>query len=245
MFGIAARARARGRLRRDRRRRHRLQGDRDARRTVGDQRRPATARARARPGSRPCSSCWCFAGRVFGPGFGFALGCTSLFASAIITGGVGPWMPYQMFGCAWIGLFAGLLPPLPRQGGDRDARRLRRVRRLLLRVHAQPAVLAVLRRPGQLDRLPARARRSPTSGTATSCSTRPPRSAGTPAAPSPTSSASCCSVPPRSRRSAGPLDAPTSKLRCDSTLLTISRARRPLPPRHATRCPGCRLRPCG
>jgi energy-coupling factor transport system substrate-specific component len=52
-----------------------------------------------------------FAGRVFGPGFGFALGCTSLFASAIITGGVGPWMPYQMFGCAWVGLFAGLLPP--------------------------------------------------------------------------------------------------------------------------------------
>jgi energy-coupling factor transport system substrate-specific component len=52
-----------------------------------------------------------FAGRAFGPGFGFALGCTSLFASAIITGGVGPWMPYQMFGCAWVGLFAGLLPP--------------------------------------------------------------------------------------------------------------------------------------
>ncbi|WP_375489345.1 ECF transporter S component [uncultured Jatrophihabitans sp.] len=51
-----------------------------------------------------------FAGRVFGPGFGFSLGCTSLFASAILTGGVGPWMPYQMFGCAWIGLFAGLLP---------------------------------------------------------------------------------------------------------------------------------------
>ena len=53
-----------------------------------------------------------FAGRVFGPGFGFALGCTSLFASAIITGGVGPWMPYQMFGCAFVGMFAGLLPPL-------------------------------------------------------------------------------------------------------------------------------------
>jgi energy-coupling factor transport system substrate-specific component len=52
-----------------------------------------------------------FAGRVFGPGFGFSLGCTSMFASAIITGGVGPWMPYQMFGCAWVGLFAGLLPP--------------------------------------------------------------------------------------------------------------------------------------
>jgi energy-coupling factor transport system substrate-specific component len=50
------------------------------------------------------------AGRVFGPGFGFTLGCTSLFASALITGGVGPWMPYQMFGCAWVGLGAGLLP---------------------------------------------------------------------------------------------------------------------------------------
>jgi energy-coupling factor transport system substrate-specific component len=52
------------------------------------------------------------AGRVFGPGFGFALGCTSLFASALLTAGVGPWMPYQMFGCAWVGMLAGLLPPV-------------------------------------------------------------------------------------------------------------------------------------
>jgi energy-coupling factor transport system substrate-specific component len=50
------------------------------------------------------------AGRVFGPGFGFALGCTTIFSSALTTGGVGPWMPYQMFACAWIGLVAGLLP---------------------------------------------------------------------------------------------------------------------------------------
>jgi energy-coupling factor transport system substrate-specific component len=50
------------------------------------------------------------AGRVFGPGFGFTLGCTTMFASALLTGGVGPWTPYQMFGCAWIGLVAGLLP---------------------------------------------------------------------------------------------------------------------------------------
>jgi energy-coupling factor transport system substrate-specific component len=50
------------------------------------------------------------AGRVFGPGFGFTLGCTSLFASALLTGGVGPWLPYQMFGCAWVGMVAGLLP---------------------------------------------------------------------------------------------------------------------------------------
>lgn len=51
------------------------------------------------------------AGRALGPGFGFTLGCTTLFASALVTGGVGPWMPYQMLGCAWIGLGAGLLPP--------------------------------------------------------------------------------------------------------------------------------------
>lgn len=52
------------------------------------------------------------AGRVFGAGFGFALGCTSLFASALLTGGVGPWVPYQMFGSACVGMLAGLLPPL-------------------------------------------------------------------------------------------------------------------------------------
>ncbi len=50
------------------------------------------------------------AGRVFGPGFGFVLGCTSLFASALLTSGVGPWLPYQMLCSAWIGLGAGLLP---------------------------------------------------------------------------------------------------------------------------------------
>ena len=50
------------------------------------------------------------AGRVFGPGFGFALGCTSLFASALMTAGVGPWLPYQMLVSAWIGMGAGLLP---------------------------------------------------------------------------------------------------------------------------------------
>lgn len=50
------------------------------------------------------------AGRVFGPGFGFVLGCTSLFASALMTAGVGPWLPYQMLGSAWVGMGAGLLP---------------------------------------------------------------------------------------------------------------------------------------
>ncbi|QWC85504.1 ECF transporter S component [Nocardioidaceae bacterium] len=50
------------------------------------------------------------AGRVFGPGFGFLLGCTSLFASALVTAGVGPWLPFQMLASAWVGLGAGLLP---------------------------------------------------------------------------------------------------------------------------------------
>lgn len=50
------------------------------------------------------------AGRVFGPGFGFALGATSLFASALLTAGVGPWLPFQMLASAWVGAGAGLLP---------------------------------------------------------------------------------------------------------------------------------------
>jgi energy-coupling factor transport system substrate-specific component len=50
-------------------------------------------------------------GRVLGRGFGFVLGALTIFASALITGGVGPWLPFQMFGAAWIGFFAGCLPP--------------------------------------------------------------------------------------------------------------------------------------
>jgi len=48
--------------------------------------------------------------RVFGPSFGFILGMVSMFASAILTGGVGPWLGYQIFAAAWIGMAAGLLP---------------------------------------------------------------------------------------------------------------------------------------
>ncbi|HEX8496533.1 MAG TPA: ECF transporter S component [Actinomycetales bacterium] len=50
------------------------------------------------------------AGRVLGAGFGFVLGATTLAASALVTGGVGPWLPFQMLGAAWVGLGAGLLP---------------------------------------------------------------------------------------------------------------------------------------
>jgi energy-coupling factor transport system substrate-specific component len=54
------------------------------------------------------------AGRVFGPGFGFVLGSTSMFTSALLTAGVGPWLPFQMLASSLIGLGAGLLPKRPR-----------------------------------------------------------------------------------------------------------------------------------
>jgi energy-coupling factor transport system substrate-specific component len=50
------------------------------------------------------------AGRVLGPGFGFVLGNVAMFASAALTGGGGPWLPFQMLAAGWIGLFAGVLP---------------------------------------------------------------------------------------------------------------------------------------
>ena len=55
--------------------------------------------------------------RALGPGFGFSLGAISMFTSAVATGGVGPWLPFQMLGAAWVGLGAGLLPRL---GGRRE-----------------------------------------------------------------------------------------------------------------------------
>ena len=54
------------------------------------------------------------AGRVYGAGFGFVLGATTMFASALLTGGVGPWLPFQMVAASWAGLGAGLLPERPR-----------------------------------------------------------------------------------------------------------------------------------
>lgn len=53
-------------------------------------------------------------GRALGAGFGFALGSTTLLTSALLTGGVGPWLPFQMLAASWVGLGAGLLPRRPR-----------------------------------------------------------------------------------------------------------------------------------
>ncbi|WP_153397912.1 ECF transporter S component [Ornithinicoccus halotolerans] len=50
------------------------------------------------------------AGRVFGPGFGLVLGTTAMFGSALLTGGAGPWLPFQMMAAGFVGMGAGLLP---------------------------------------------------------------------------------------------------------------------------------------
>lgn len=52
------------------------------------------------------------AARVFGRGFGFVLGSVAFFASALITGGVGPWLPFQMLAAGWVGFGAGCLPSM-------------------------------------------------------------------------------------------------------------------------------------
>ena len=51
-------------------------------------------------------------GRVFGAGFGFALGCITLFTSALLTGGVGPWLPYQMLAAGYVSMAGALWPSL-------------------------------------------------------------------------------------------------------------------------------------
>lgn len=47
---------------------------------------------------------------VFGSRFGMLLGVLSILASALMSGGVGPWLPFQLIATALIGLGAGLLP---------------------------------------------------------------------------------------------------------------------------------------
>ncbi len=49
-------------------------------------------------------------GAVFGPVFGFQMGALTLLVSAFLTGGLGPWLPFQMLGAGWVGLVAGWLP---------------------------------------------------------------------------------------------------------------------------------------
>jgi energy-coupling factor transport system substrate-specific component len=53
-------------------------------------------------------------GYVFGARVGFLLGVMTFLVSGLITGGVGPWLPYQMFTAGWVGMSAPLCRPLAR-----------------------------------------------------------------------------------------------------------------------------------
>jgi energy-coupling factor transport system substrate-specific component len=52
-------------------------------------------------------------GYAYGPTFGFLLGSLSLLVSAFIGGGIGPWLPYQMFATGWMGMLSAFLPQFP------------------------------------------------------------------------------------------------------------------------------------
>ncbi|TFB98063.1 ECF transporter S component [Cryobacterium sp. HLT2-28] len=56
------------------------------------------------------------AGRAYGARFGFLLGLLTIAVSSMLWGGFGPWTPFQMFACGWVGAGAGLLPQVGRTG---------------------------------------------------------------------------------------------------------------------------------
>src|SRR3954453_14661225 len=62
-------------------------------------------------------------GYVFGGMFGFLLGSLSVVVSAIFTGGVGPWMPFQMLAVGWVGLWSAALPEKVLRAGNGKAER--------------------------------------------------------------------------------------------------------------------------
>ncbi len=54
-------------------------------------------------------------GYVFGGRVGFLMGALTLLVSALVTGGVGPWLPAQMFTAGWVGMSTILLKPVARR----------------------------------------------------------------------------------------------------------------------------------
>src|SRR5258708_2836480 len=61
------------------------------------------------------------AGYVFGTSFGFLVGAMSILVSALVSGGVGPWVPYQVFAAGWGGGAAGVPGPPRRPALGRRA----------------------------------------------------------------------------------------------------------------------------
>lgn len=55
------------------------------------------------------------AGAAFGTRFGLLLGVTAMAVSAVVTGGIGPWLPFQMLALGWLGGGAGALAALGRR----------------------------------------------------------------------------------------------------------------------------------
>jgi len=48
-------------------------------------------------------------GAAYGARFGFLLGMTTIFASSLLWGGLGPWTAFQAFALGWVGAGAGLI----------------------------------------------------------------------------------------------------------------------------------------
>lgn len=73
-------------------------------------------------------------GYVFGARMGFLMGALSMMVSALVTGGVGPWLPYQMWAAGWVGMSAWVIRQLAR----------------LLHAEGRPAEIALLAAFGAL-----------------------------------------------------------------------------------------------
>jgi energy-coupling factor transport system substrate-specific component len=59
------------------------------------------------------------AGYEFGASYGFLVGAFSLLVSGLVTGGVGPWLPYETFAVGWMGASSGLAGSFVRRFGQR------------------------------------------------------------------------------------------------------------------------------
>ncbi len=64
-------------------------------------------------------------GYVFGGRVGFLMGALTMLVSALVTGGVGPWLPAQMFTAGWVGMSTpavhSLVSAINRRGIDKRA----------------------------------------------------------------------------------------------------------------------------
>ena len=59
------------------------------------------------------------AGAAFGARFGLLCGMAAMATSAAVTGGIGPWLPFQMLALGWVGAGSGVVAPLARRAGRR------------------------------------------------------------------------------------------------------------------------------